>query len=75
MAHNVINTVIYARDGTNDSLTPELTPQLAVSLGLIVSYYRLSQNYSASKPVSNLVFELFEQNKHKGVFSKEYENR
>lgn len=75
MAHSIINAVVYARDGTNDTLTPELTLQFNISLAFVVTYYRFSANYSAAKATAQLIFELYEQNKHKGVFNKDYEAR
>jgi hypothetical protein len=75
MAHSIINAVVYARDGTNDTLAPELTLQFNISLAFVVTYYRFSANYSAAKATAQLIFELYEQNKHKGVFSKDYEAR
>lgn len=75
MAHSIINTIIYARDGTNDTLTPELTLQLNICLAFVVTYYRLIANYFAAKTTAQLIFQLYEQNKHKRIFNKDYEAR
>jgi hypothetical protein len=73
MVQYIINIVIYARDGTSDSLTPELTLQLMPALTLISIYFKLNIDVEALASYHFLLQSLYEQNKSSPLFGKEIE--
>jgi hypothetical protein len=73
--HHAISMVVYTRDGTSDSLTPELTLQLIPSLTLISSYFKLNCDIRSLISYHLLFQELYEQNKSSPLFGKEIEAR
>jgi hypothetical protein len=75
MVQYIINIVIYARDGTSDSLTPELTLQLMPALTLISIYFKLNIDVEALASYHFLLQSLYEQNKSSPLFGKEIEAR
>lgn len=75
IVHYIINTVIFARDGTSDSLTPELTLKLLPCLTLTSSYFKLTLDKDAIVTYHMMVQDLYEQNKSSPLFGKEIEAR
>ncbi len=69
----MIDTILYARDGTNDNLTPEMTLQLLPSMTLLSNYYRPNKNVLAVH--YNSYATVYHRLMVTSLFSKELEAR
>ncbi len=71
----IIDIVVYARDGTSDRLTPQLTLQFMQSLTLTSGYHKLNLDRESLMAYHTMLQELYEQNKSSPVFGRDIEAR